>query len=337
MSACRDARDALRRGDADRQPRRHDARGPSRRCATAIASLAEDTRRTRQLLTHLGIAGKPRGAARCARERGATCRASSSARGGRARRARDRRGHAVVSDPGERARRRRRWPRACASCPSRARARCWRRSWRAAWRATGAFGSSGSCRGRSASGARRSRWSRRRPSPVVLFEAPNRVAATLRDLADATPDARRVRRARAHQAARGDRARHVRVARRDEREWLGEIVLVLGAHEPDAREARSTTPRSTRASTRRSRRASTPNGRRTARGVERTARREVYERVVRRKKRRARAGAALPLPFVERAAVPSRVPVEREKTCAQMLRETLEVTTRSLHQTPPSL
>ena len=73
------------------------------------------------------------------------------------------------------------------------------------------------------------------PEVVVLFEAPNRTRATLGDLAEATPD-RPACRARADQAPRGVRARHAPRAAADEREWRGEVVLVLGPHDAAGRE-----------------------------------------------------------------------------------------------------
>jgi 16S rRNA (cytidine1402-2'-O)-methyltransferase len=76
------------------------------------------------------------------------------------------------------------------------------------------------------------------PEPVVLFEAAGRLAGTLRDLADATPD-------RAACVARELTKLHEELVRgtcaelaRDEREWRGEIAVVLGAHAPDARAER---------------------------------------------------------------------------------------------------
>jgi len=74
------------------------------------------------------------------------------------------------------------------------------------------------------------------PEPVVLFESPNRTQATLADLAGATP-------ARPAAVARELTKVHEEVVRgscRDlaalDREWIGEIAIVLGAHEPGARE-----------------------------------------------------------------------------------------------------
>jgi 16S rRNA (cytidine1402-2'-O)-methyltransferase len=70
---------------------------------------------------------------------------------------------------------------------------------------------------------------------VVLFEAPNRVQATMRDLADATPDRRAC-------IARELTKLHEELVRgtcaslaTDEREWIGEIAVVLGPHDPRAR------------------------------------------------------------------------------------------------------
>jgi 16S rRNA (cytidine1402-2'-O)-methyltransferase len=76
------------------------------------------------------------------------------------------------------------------------------------------------------------------PETVVLFEAPARVQGTLRDLAEATPD-RRVCVARELTKVHEElvRARCAELAA-DEREWIGEIVLVLGPHAPEEREAR---------------------------------------------------------------------------------------------------
>jgi len=73
------------------------------------------------------------------------------------------------------------------------------------------------------------------PEAVVLFEAPSRLRATLGDLADATPDRRAC-------VARELTKLHEEMARgtcaelaADEREWLGEIAVVLAPHDPAAR------------------------------------------------------------------------------------------------------
>ena len=74
------------------------------------------------------------------------------------------------------------------------------------------------------------------PEPVVLFESPLRVSATLRDLADATPG-------RAACVARELTKVHEETTRGslselalDARDWRGEVVIVLGAHRPEARQ-----------------------------------------------------------------------------------------------------
>lgn len=74
------------------------------------------------------------------------------------------------------------------------------------------------------------------PEPVVLYESPERTADTLRELADATPD-------RPACVARELTKMHEELVRgtlRDlaarEGDWRGEIVIVLGAHSPSARE-----------------------------------------------------------------------------------------------------
>lgn len=76
------------------------------------------------------------------------------------------------------------------------------------------------------------------PEPVVLYEAPGRLSNTLRELADATPD-------RPACVARELTKLHEELVRGTcaglaslEREWIGEIALVLGAHQPAEREAR---------------------------------------------------------------------------------------------------
>jgi 16S rRNA (cytidine1402-2'-O)-methyltransferase len=76
------------------------------------------------------------------------------------------------------------------------------------------------------------------PETVVLFEAPGRVQATLAELADATPE-------RGACVARELTKVHEEFVRSscaglaaDEREWIGEIVIVLAAHAPADRMAR---------------------------------------------------------------------------------------------------
>jgi 16S rRNA (cytidine1402-2'-O)-methyltransferase len=76
------------------------------------------------------------------------------------------------------------------------------------------------------------------PEAVVIFEAPGRVGETFVDLADAMPD-------RPACVARELTKVHEEVVRgtcaslaADGREWLGEVVLVLGPYSPEDREAR---------------------------------------------------------------------------------------------------
>ena len=76
------------------------------------------------------------------------------------------------------------------------------------------------------------------PEPVVLYESARRLQATLVDLASATPE-------RACVVARELTKLHEELVRGTvgalaaaPREWLGEIVVVLGAHDVAAREAR---------------------------------------------------------------------------------------------------
>lgn len=73
------------------------------------------------------------------------------------------------------------------------------------------------------------------PEAVVLFESPNRVSATLRDLAGIMPNreacvARELTKLH-EEFVRGTLA----ALAKDEREWIGEIVIVLGAFSPAAR------------------------------------------------------------------------------------------------------
>ena len=71
---------------------------------------------------------------------------------------------------------------------------------------------------------------------VIFFEAPNRTQPTLAELADATPD-------RPACVARELTKMHEEFVRGSLRElasreeWIGEVVVVLGAHDPGAREA----------------------------------------------------------------------------------------------------
>jgi 16S rRNA (cytidine1402-2'-O)-methyltransferase len=76
------------------------------------------------------------------------------------------------------------------------------------------------------------------PEPVVLFEAANRTNATLRDLAAATPD-RRACVARELTKAHEEFVRGTCASlAADERAWIGEIAIVLGSHAPEDRSSR---------------------------------------------------------------------------------------------------
>jgi len=74
------------------------------------------------------------------------------------------------------------------------------------------------------------------PETVILFEAPNRTTKTLAELAAATPD-------RAACVARELTKLHEELVRgtladlaQDGREWRGEVAIVLGPYDPDARD-----------------------------------------------------------------------------------------------------
>jgi 16S rRNA (cytidine1402-2'-O)-methyltransferase len=74
------------------------------------------------------------------------------------------------------------------------------------------------------------------PETSVLFEAPRRTAATLKELGDATPErgacvARELTKVH-EEVVRGT----LSVLASEERDWLGEIVIVLGPHAPSRRE-----------------------------------------------------------------------------------------------------
>jgi len=74
------------------------------------------------------------------------------------------------------------------------------------------------------------------PEPVILFESPERTAATLAELADATPD-------RTACVARELTKLHEELVRgtlttlaKDRDSWRGEVAIVLGAWAPESRE-----------------------------------------------------------------------------------------------------
>jgi 16S rRNA (cytidine1402-2'-O)-methyltransferase len=198
--------------------------------------LAEDTRRSRQLLSHLGIAGKAVDRLDAHASRADVARAVERLAAGESVALVTDAGTPGVSDPGEAL-----VEQAVAAGvrvvaipgPS------------AVLAALVASGLAGDGRFRFVGFLPREGRARREaialvcetPEPVVLFEAPARTHTTLRDLADATPERRAcVARelTKVHEEyARGSLAQLAA----DEREWLGEIAIVLGAHSPAAREA----------------------------------------------------------------------------------------------------
>jgi 16S rRNA (cytidine1402-2'-O)-methyltransferase len=198
--------------------------------------LAEDTRRTRQLLTHLGIAGKEvqrfdAHASDADVERvlgkladGANVAIVTDA------------GTPGVSDPGEKV---------VEAAIGRGVNVVPIPGASAVLAALAASGLAGDGRFRFTGFLPRSGTERREaiatacatPESVVLFEAPNRLRATMRDLADATPD-------RSACIARELTKLHEELVRgtcaslaAEEREWIGEIVIVLGPHDPRSRSA----------------------------------------------------------------------------------------------------
>jgi 16S rRNA (cytidine1402-2'-O)-methyltransferase len=199
--------------------------------------LAEDTRRTRQLLTHFGIAGKPverldahagehdvaRVMARLAENERIALVTDAGTPG--------------VSDPGEAL---------VVAAIAAGAAVVPVPGASAVLAAIVASGLAGDGRFRFVGFLPRDGTARREaialvcetPEAVVLFEAPSRVRGTLRELADATPD-------RDACVARELTKVHEEFVRSscaalaaDEREWIGEIVVVLAAHAPGDRLAR---------------------------------------------------------------------------------------------------
>ncbi len=198
--------------------------------------VAEDTRRTRQLLTHLGIAGKPVDRFDAHASEGDCARIVEKLTAGERVALVTDAGTPGVSDPGERivqaavAANVRVVPIPGAS---------------AVLAALVASGLAGDGRFRFLGFLPRDGSERRQtialatetPETVVLFEAANRTAATLRELAEVTPE-------RTACVARELTKLHEEMARGtcaslagDGREWIGEIAIVLGPHDPAAREA----------------------------------------------------------------------------------------------------
>jgi 16S rRNA (cytidine1402-2'-O)-methyltransferase len=198
--------------------------------------LAEDTRRTRQLLTHLGIAGKPLSRFDAHASPSDIARVAEALdRGERVALVTDA-GTPAVSDPGE----------ALVEAAIAAGARVVPIPGPSAvLAALAGSGLAGDGRFRFVGFLPREGRTRREaialvsatPEAVVLFEAPGRVSAALRDLAEATPGrggcvARELTKVH-EEYVRGSLAELAA----DEREWQGEIAIVLGPHEPESREA----------------------------------------------------------------------------------------------------
>ena len=198
--------------------------------------LAEDTRRSRQLLAHLGIAGKPVDRFDAHASAAEAARAVERIADGESVALVTDAGTPAVSDPGEHL-----VEQAIAAGirvvpipgPS------------AVLAALVASGLAGDGRFRFVGFLPRDGSARREaiamvsatPEPVVMFEAPSRTRATLGNLADATPE-RRACVAREltkvhEELVRGSLAELAA----DERPWLGEIAVVLGTHAPESREA----------------------------------------------------------------------------------------------------
>jgi 16S rRNA (cytidine1402-2'-O)-methyltransferase len=197
--------------------------------------LAEDTRRTRQLLSHLAIAGKRVERLDAHASDAEVARVVEQVRAGERVALATDAGTPGVSDPGERV--------VCAVAAAGLRVVPVPGA-SAVLAALVASGLAGDGRFRFVGFLPREGPARRdavalvsdTPETVVLFEAPSRTAATLAELAAATPE-------RPACVARELTKLHEELARgtcaalaQEGREWLGEIVVVLGPHAPSARE-----------------------------------------------------------------------------------------------------
>ena len=122
------------------------------------------------------------------------------------------------------------------------------------------------------------------PEAVVIFEAPSRTKETLEDLARATPE-------RAACVARELTKLHEELVRgalttlaADDREWIGEVAIVLGPHDPAARAATIDDAQiDTRIDEELARGAHAKEAAERVAAWSGRPRREIYERVVRRK------------------------------------------------------
>ncbi len=202
--------------------------------ATVTRIAAEDTRRTRALLSHLGIEKKPIEALHAHSDAGVVTRLVERLVNGESIAVVSDAGTPAVSDPGDAL------TRAAIDAgvrvipipgPSAVLAALVGSGigGEGGFRFVGFLARDGSKRRDSLADIAGSR------EPVVLFESPNRVAETLKELAESTPD-RRVAVARELTKVHEEFVRGtVRELSEDTREWRGEIVVVLGAHAPEER------------------------------------------------------------------------------------------------------
>jgi 16S rRNA (cytidine1402-2'-O)-methyltransferase len=199
---------------------------------------AEDTRRTRALLTHFGIAGKPMIALHAHSSDDDVARVVGHLTDGEHIAVVTDAGTPLVSDPGSEVVRAaiaagvRIEPIPGASAVTAALCASGLAT-DAGFRFVGFLPRDGVARGRAIALVCET------PEPVVIFEAPNRTNATLRELAAATPDraacvARELTKLH-EEIVRGSLRELAAVEAAGEREWIGEIAIVLGAHDPDAR------------------------------------------------------------------------------------------------------
>lgn len=211
----------------------------SARAAETLATVdrvaAEDTRRTRALLSHLGIEKKPIEALHAHSDDGVVARLVQKLEAGESIAVVSDAGTPAVSDPGDAL------TRAAIGAgirvvpipgPSAVLAALVGSGvgGEGGFRFVGFIARDGKKRREALDDIARSR------DPVVLFESPNRIADTLKELAEATPErpcvvARELTKVH-EEFVRGT----TRALADDAREWRGEIVVVLGAHDPAARE-----------------------------------------------------------------------------------------------------
>ncbi len=198
--------------------------------------VAEDTRRTRQLLTHFGITGKPLDALHAHSTAGDVARVVETLQRGESVAVVTDAGTPIVSDPGAEL------VRAASAAGIRVVPIPGASAVLAALMGAGLDGNG---RFRFVGFLPRDGVARRdaiaevaaTPEQVVIFESPNRTAQSLADFAAATPErtacvAREL--TKIHEELTRGTLRELAAL---EREWIGEVVIVLGAHDPKSREA----------------------------------------------------------------------------------------------------